>query len=89
MVHVNPGEPEPEDCDYWWSQEHDRRFFTFIDQYCGGKQPKSLKQLSAAPRVRTCTVIPRWSFSKAWSVYASNQQFPKDSSLVWLCFLAS
>lgn len=65
VVHVNPGEPEPEDCDYWWSQEHDRRFFTFIDQYCGGKQPKSLKQLSNAPRVRTCTVIPRWSFSKA------------------------
>lgn len=55
-MHVNPGEPEPQDCDYWWSQEHDRRFFTFIDQYRDGSQPEFVTQQSAAPRVRISTI---------------------------------
>lgn len=52
MVHVNPGEYEPEDCDYWWSQEHDRRFFTFVDKYRDGRQPEFVKHLSSGHRVR-------------------------------------
>lgn len=62
MVHVNPGELEPEDCDYWWSQEHDRRFFTFIDQYREGSQPEFFMQQSAAPRVRICAICSCTAF---------------------------
>ena len=57
MVHVHPGESEPEDCDYWWSQEHDRRFFTFIDKYPEGSQPEFVNHLSAAHRVRLHTLL--------------------------------
>ena len=55
VVHVHPGQPEPEDCDYWWSQEHDRRFFTFIDKYPEGSQPDFVNHLSAGHRVRLHT----------------------------------
>lgn len=55
VVHVLPGESEPDDCDYWWSQEHDRRFFTFIDKYPEGSQPDFVNHLSAGHRVRLHT----------------------------------
>lgn len=55
VVHVCPGKPEPEDCDYWWSLEHDRRFFTFIDKYPEGSQPEFVDHLSAGHRVRLHT----------------------------------
>lgn len=58
VVHVLPGESEPDDCDYWWSQEHDRRFFTFIDKYPGGSQPDFVNHLSAGHRVRLRTSSP-------------------------------
>ena len=50
--HVCPGNSEPEQCDYWWSQEHDRRFMTFIDKYPEGSQPEFLPHLAAPYRVR-------------------------------------
>lgn len=52
MRHVFPGSADPGDCDYWWDQEHDNRFFTFIDKYPAGRGPSALEQPRAGPRVR-------------------------------------
>lgn len=49
--HVTPGSADPGDCDYWWDQEHDNCFFTFIDKYPAGTGPSALTHPHEGPRV--------------------------------------
>ena len=48
--HIVPGSPPPTDVDYWWEQEHDRRFYTFVDNYPAGSARQS-HHTAAQPRV--------------------------------------
>lgn len=51
VKHVPPGCTDPGNCDYWFNQEHDRRFFTFIDRYPEGCSPAAASTGTHLPRV--------------------------------------
>ena len=55
VKHVAPGCTDPGNCDYWYSQEHDRRFFTFIDRYPEGCSPIAANNATGLPQVSLCT----------------------------------
>lgn len=80
MVHVNPGDSEPEDCDYWWSQEHDRRFFTFIDKYQDGCQPEFVKHLSSGHRVRLLVLLLHRTASLKHMPFPASHQLSLEKS---------
>ena len=51
VKHIVPGSEPPTDVDYWWEQQHDRRFYTFVDEYPAGSARQS-QRTSPQPRVR-------------------------------------
>lgn len=51
MKHARPGFSDPCGSDYWWNQEHDRRFYTFIDKYPVGSEPEVKAKDNKMPRV--------------------------------------
>ena len=66
MVYRKPGTPIPEDCDFWWSMWHDKRYHSFVDSFVD-KPLTSATYAEAGktegPRVRTrphpkCDSIP-------------------------------
>ena len=56
MVYRKPGTPIPEDCDFWWSMWHDKRYHSFVDSFVD-KPLTSATYAEAGktegPRVRT------------------------------------
>lgn len=51
LQHIVPGSEEPPHADYWWDQEHDRKFFTFVDKYPEGTARPQPQTDSQTPRV--------------------------------------
>ena len=49
VQHVRPGSqpPPPSEADYWWSQDHDQRYMSVVDNY--GDMPPL--EATAEPRV--------------------------------------
>lgn len=54
VQHVKPGgvPPTEEECDFWYDQEHDRRFLTFTDSLTEPPASKEHYKEYAGPRVR-------------------------------------
>ena len=50
VVHIVPGSEPPVNVDYWWEQEHDRRFYTFMDNFPAGSA-RQLRHTINKPRV--------------------------------------
>ncbi|KAL0043430.1 hypothetical protein WJX79_004501 [Trebouxia sp. C0005] len=53
VKHIVPGSVPPTDVDYWWEQQHDRRFYTFVDEYPTGCARQS-QRTSPQPRTLRC-----------------------------------
>lgn len=53
--HIRPGSKPPTDADFWWDQEHDRRFFSFIDKFPEGL---TRSQPQANPQALRVTPLP-------------------------------
>jgi len=58
VKHIVPGSDPLTDVDYWWEQQHDRRFYTFVDEYPAGSARQS-QRTSTQPRVRKPLPAPR------------------------------
>ena len=58
MQHIQPGSEAPEECDYWFDQEHDRSFMTFVDAYPGhGATAPLAHKPKDGPRVRIAMLL--------------------------------
>ncbi|DBB18710.1 TPA: hypothetical protein ACH3X3_000316 [Trebouxia sp. C0006] len=53
VKHIVPGSKPPTGVDYWWEQQHDRRFYTFVDEYPAGSARQS-QRTSPQPRTLRC-----------------------------------
>ena len=51
IVHRTPGGPIPEDCDFYWSMEHDQRYNTFVDSFTEEPPTKAQFAKAKGPRV--------------------------------------
>ena len=62
--HIRPGSTPPTEVDFWWDQEHDRRFFTFIDKFPEGSTRSHPQAKCLAPRVTPLPCRPSIFHSK-------------------------